>query len=123
MGKKKWEEPKINVEKFSSNEYISACNTYVCNAPSGVLYEESNGSEGLQRIWSIVGTDTLYAYFTAETNYGGTEETRTTVSKDSVVAKDGYILTDAITGAYQEVYMWEYNGETHVTLKSSANKS
>ena len=42
--KKRWEEPRILVQKFMPNEYVAACGdenkvyNFVCDAPGGTLY-------------------------------------------------------------------------------------
>lgn len=42
--KKRWEEPRILVQKFMPNEYVAACGdghvsyNFVCDAPAGTLY-------------------------------------------------------------------------------------
>lgn len=56
--KKRWEEPRILVQKFMPNEYVAACGDenkvykFTCDAPtewgSGLVYVESNGEPGLQ---------------------------------------------------------------------------
>lgn len=48
--KKKWEEPRIVVQKFTPNEYVAACYVINCNVPGyGYIYAETNGEPGLQR--------------------------------------------------------------------------
>ena len=50
--KKRWEEPRILVQKFMPNEYVAACGdenkvyNFVCDAPGGTLYyyPESDGN-------------------------------------------------------------------------------
>ena len=56
--KKRWEEPRILVQKFMPNEYVAACGDenkvykFKCDAPTewgiGFVFEESNGKDGLQ---------------------------------------------------------------------------
>lgn len=54
--KKEWNRPRALVQHFIANEYIaSSCGTtqtkykFICDVPSGYLYEETNGKDGLQR--------------------------------------------------------------------------
>ena len=37
----KWEEPRIEVQKFIPNEYVAACYEGVCNV-NGDIYEDTN---------------------------------------------------------------------------------
>lgn len=39
----KWEEPRIEVQKFTPNEYVAACYEGVCNV-NGDIYEDTNKS-------------------------------------------------------------------------------
>lgn len=50
--KEKWETPRIVVEKFAPNDYISACYEVTCitpnnNASFNYIYEDSNGDDQL----------------------------------------------------------------------------
>lgn len=52
--KEKWETPRIVVEKFAPNDYISACYEVTCitpnnNASFNYIYEDSNGDGQLDR--------------------------------------------------------------------------
>ena len=42
--KMRWEEPRIEVQKFIPNEYVAACYNISCNVREG--YYETNGEPG-----------------------------------------------------------------------------
>lgn len=46
--KMRWEEPRVEVQKFIPNEYVAACYNIKCNVPSGIGYIETNGTPGYQ---------------------------------------------------------------------------
>lgn len=49
--KKKWEEPRILVQQFAPNEYVSACWKIKCNVPYGYGFIDNNGNGTYDR-WS-----------------------------------------------------------------------
>lgn len=58
MERRVWRRPLTEVQKFEANEYVAACGDknkvykFKCDAPTewgiGLVYEETNGKEGLQ---------------------------------------------------------------------------
>lgn len=42
--KKKWEEPRIEVQKFIPNEYVAACWKINCNVPTGYGFVDNNNN-------------------------------------------------------------------------------
>ncbi|UEL48745.1 hypothetical protein [Terrisporobacter hibernicus] len=46
--KRKYAKPSMSIDMFEANEYIAACYKISCNVPSGVGYNETNGTDGYQ---------------------------------------------------------------------------
>ena len=106
--KKAFTMPKIVVEQFVPNEYVSACGDenkvykFTCDAAGGSgVYQETNGREGLQRLASSLNPDTPLA---VTYHYcGETHEAKTT---DAFVR--GYVVVPfGGSDTVQEVIIWK----------------
>ena len=121
---KRWEEPRIEVQKFVPNEYVAACGdsgtTYLftCDAgggKSGTVYIETNGKLGLQT--GRGGDRSLGGYHACGTQHEAE-------SDDAFL--DGYYVTEEYVGMWPyghyetittDVIVWRgpYNNNTHCT--------
>ena len=112
--KMRWEEPRVEIQKFIPNEYVAACYVINCNVPgTGTLYAESNGVPGLQtrnNYWEGYDADRRLI--------GGVQachEWHKGVIQDNAPTANGYWVQsrwgdDEVT----EVYWWRENlGSTY----------
>lgn len=125
--KKRWEEPRILVQKFMPNEYVAACGdsgvvyNFECNAGNrrnsyNVYYD--NGDP----LASSNGNEEWYAQFTGYHPCGATHE----AESDSGFY-DGYMYLQNRwgnnTGDRIDVVIWtEYNTDVHCTTKLDMNE-
>ena len=103
--KMRWEEPRIEVQKFIPNEYVAACYVINCNVPgTGTLYAESNGVPGLQTQGSwfegYEADDRLVR------NVRACNEWHRGVFQDNAPTANGYWVTGRQT---IDVYWWREN--------------
>ena len=117
--KKRWEEPRILVQKFMPNEYVAACGDenkvykFTCDAPtewgSGLVYVESNGEPGLQ-VSLFGGGDTF------RSNYHPCGETHEAPVTDDFL--QGYYIHD-LKSVFNptQIIIWTglNNDNTHCT--------
>ena len=108
--KMRWEEPRIEVQKFIPNEYVAACYVINCNVPGiGTLYAESNDVPGLQTKGNY-----LEDYAADKKLIGGVEachKWHKGVIQDNAPTANGYwVQSREVT----EVYWWRENlGSTY----------
>lgn len=115
---KKYVKPIMESEMFVANEYVATCSDtvnkyykFVCDGhgwfgTGGIVYEETNGKDGLQ----VTSDKSLGAYHPCQvTHYVNASE-----DKESVFS-NGYL--DPYLGRYQKVIIWkgENNDNVHVT--------
>lgn len=100
--KMKWEEPRIEVQKFIPNEYVAACYNISCNVPSGVGYYETNGEPGYQEGgWFTKGDE----FIASGTGCGTTHYGVPGVPDDGPVANA--MWQESRSGRYYPVFYWE----------------
>ena len=100
--KMRWEEPRIEVQKFIPNEYVAACYNISCNVPSGVGYYETNGEPGYQSGGWFTKGDELIA---SGTGCGTTHYGVPGVPDDGPVANA--MWQENRSGRYYPVFYWE----------------
>ena len=100
--KMRWEEPRVEVQKFIPNEYVAACYNISCNVPLGVGYYETNGKPGYQRGGRGTRGDELIA---SGTGCGTTHYGVPGVPDDGPVANA--MWQEDRTGRYYPVYYWQ----------------
>lgn len=118
-----YRKPMMNVEKFVANEYVAACGDenkvykFTCDAgggKSGTVYLETNGKEGFQEGFGIMGWggDTYLSGYHA---CGKTHEASTT---DEFL--NGYYI---VNGTVTPVIVWrgEKGNNTHCTTNLDMN--
>lgn len=117
---KKYVKPTMNGEMFVSNEYVSACWIISCNAPSGTLWRETNGLDGLQTSYTLVGGK----YIGKDQNIGSFGPNPSKIHRVNDNGYDGgifsgYIVnksgTIPVTGWYNGSF-WDY--DYHATSDS-----
>ena len=125
MGRKVWRRPFSEVQKFVANEYVAACEGggtkywFQCNAGSthsgdNVVYEETNGEPGLQRIGESWNPDRLRSM-----TYYACDKLHPVGKNENFL--EGYVVQDM--GWFQgdkvmEVLIWTENGtNTHCTTE------
>ena len=101
--KMRWEEPRVEVQKFIPNEYVAAC----YNIPSGTGYYETNGEPGYQKGGYIpfVGYVEGDQEIASGTGCGTTHYGVPGVPDDGPVANA--MWQESWTGRYYPVYYWE----------------
>ncbi|MCF2667976.1 hypothetical protein [Faecalicatena contorta] len=111
MIKKKWEKPNVIVQQFTPNEYVAACGDenkvykFECDKSSkylntgGIVYLETNGEPGLQRI----GANPDHRLG----NYYPCGKTHEAPVKDTF--KEGYFIPTllAATSYNEDVIVWQ----------------
>lgn len=100
--KMRWEEPRIEVQKFIPNEYVAACYNISCNVPSGVGYYETNGEPGYQEGGLFTKGDEFIA---SGTGCGTTHYGVPGVPDDGPVANA--MWQESQSGRYYSVFYWE----------------
>lgn len=122
MERRVWTRPLTEVQKFEANEYIAACESgttywFQCNAGStrsgnNVVYEETNGESGLQRIGESRNPDRLRSmtYYACD---------RLHEVRPNETFLDGYVVTKGWgSETVQQVLIWTEGGtNTHCTTK------
>lgn len=58
--KMRWEEPRIEVQKFIPNEYVAACWRINCNVPTGFGFIDNNGNDQYDRGDEKLTSDGVY---------------------------------------------------------------
>ncbi|NME57593.1 hypothetical protein HF855_09215 [Dorea formicigenerans] len=106
--KMRWEEPRIEVQKFIPNEYVAACYNISCNVPSGVGYYETNGEPGYQEGgWFTKGDE----FIASGTGCGTTHYGVPGVPDDGPVANA--MWQESRSGRYYSVFYWEQSSWGH----------
>ena len=114
--KKRWEEPRILVQKFMPNEYVAACGeghvkyNFVCDAPAGTLYYYPTSDGTIDGSYSGTGSARRLG------DYHPCRKTHEAPTKD--VFFDGFV--DRNYNGHQDsgegVIVWlEYNRWGHIS--------
>lgn len=112
--KMRWEEPRVEIQKFIPNEYVAACYVINCNVPgTGTLYAESNGVPGLQTrndYWEDYDADTRLI-----SGVQACHEWHKGVIQDNAPTANGYWVQSRLgDDEVTEVYWWRENlGSTY----------
>lgn len=96
--KKKWEEPKIQVQEFVANEYVAACYYLACNVGRG----EKDASNG--PYWN--GTE----YGGVDHAALGTSGTCADKTANRVITDEGGLLANSQVGEYNKEQGWITGG-------------
>lgn len=122
--KKRWEEPRILVQKFMPNEYVAACGdenkvyNFVCDAGGGTpgtVYEDSNHNGK----WDLTGDKALTGYILP--TYHACGETHSAPTDDEFI--EGFYLPNSNPLKATKVIIWTDGGTNiHCTTNLNMNE-
>ncbi|MGN0275088.1 MAG: hypothetical protein ACI4DT_10015 [Chordicoccus sp.] len=90
--KEKWESPRIKVETFAPNDYVSACWGVACDVDLANAYETSNGFTNVSHRSDHCGNASNQ--YLQDTNNDGTFDTMTETGTDGLGDLNCVLYTD-----------------------------
>lgn len=108
--KKKWEEPRIEVQKFIPNEYVAACYKIKCTTPKNnstyhYLYEDTNSN-------GMYDADDRLVYSNEWGGFHGCNKWHKGIIQDDAPIANGFVVNKGWGGQVtdsQPVFWWEEN--------------
>lgn len=122
--KKRWEEPRILVQKFMPNEYVAACGDenkvykFVCDAGGGTpgtVYKDSNHNGK----WDLIGDEALTGHILP--TYHACGKTHSAPTDDEFI--EGFYLPNSDPFKATKVIIWTDGGTNiHCTTNLNMNE-